>query len=944
MDKLLLVDGHSVLSRAYYGVPMLTSSAGIHTNAVFGFLNILLKCIDDEKAEHVAVAFDLDRRKLKRTAMYPEYKGTRKPMPAELLEQVPIIRELVRAMNIPILELEGYEADDLLGTVAKRAQAKGYEVTIVSGDKDLLQLSDEHIKILMPKGGTKFVAYYPEDVKREELVTPLEFIDLKGIKGDSSDNIPGLPGIGTKTAPDIIIKYGSIENAYAHLEELTPPKVRKAFEEHYDLAVLSKKLATIELDAPIDFDPSALPEGVGDTSGIYTDTALKKLRELELKSLAARFAKKIEAGGFTDSGTDTGKDADENKDGKRQVNADKEISKTTTNSADNDKILKRKKTSDEITATAKLNLTGLKYTEDPFLAATVLKDAASEPLVGISFYEDSFLMQQRAVLGLAMPDKRYYVISSGEKYPADKLTDELKVMLNKRISGKRLTVCLGLKNILKSIDIEKNAYIYDLSVAAYLMEPGRSTYDYDDLSSAYLGAAQPGVKELLGKENPAAALFNADTKDKAEQYIALNAAVPFACADILKDRLKSSGMFTLYTDTELPLIYTLNDMEQAGIAVDKAALNDYATELKAQIDTLTKEIYQLAGESFNINSPSQLGNILFEKLGLSGGKQTKTGYSTAADVLEKLADEHEIVRKILRYRTLTKLNSTYATGLTAYIAEDGRIHGSFNQTVTATGRLSSTEPNLQNIPVRTAEGREIRKVFVPQEGYTFVDADYSQVELRILAALSGDPVLIDAYKNALDIHTLTASQVFHVDIDKVTPEMRRNAKAVNFGIVYGISDYGLGEGLSIGRKEAKEYIEQYFKSYPKVKEYLDSQVEYAKEHGFVKTTFGRLRFIPELKSSNKMVRNFGERIAMNSPIQGTAADIMKMAMNRTADALYGMKSRLVLQVHDELLIETAPEELDKVKMIVKQCMEEAAKLPVRLAAEVESGGSWYDCH
>ena len=403
-------------------------------------------------------------------------------------------------------------------------------------------------------------------------------------------------------------------------------------------------------------------------------------------------------------------------------------------------------------------------------------------------------------------------------------------------------------------------------------------------------------------------------------------------------------MFTLYTDTELPLIYTLNDMEQAGIAVDKAALNDYATELKAQIDTLTKEIYQLAGESFNINSPSQLGNILFEKLGLSGGKKTKTGYSTAADVLEKLADEHEIVRKILRYRTLTKLNSTYATGLTAYIAEDGRIHGSFNQTVTATGRLSSTEPNLQNIPVRTAEGREIRKVFVPQEGYTFVDADYSQVELRILAALSGDPVLIDAYKNALDIHTLTASQVFHVDIDKVTPEMRRNAKAVNFGIVYGISDYGLGEGLSIGRKEAKEYIEQYFKSYPKVKEYLDSQVEYAKEHGFVKTMFGRLRFIPELKSSNKMVRNFGERIAMNSPIQGTAADIMKMAMNRTADALYGMKSRLVLQVHDELLIETAPEELDKVKMIVKQSMEEAVKLPVRLAAEVESGGSWYDCH
>ncbi len=437
---------------------------------------------------------------------------------------------------------------------------------------------------------------------------------------------------------------------------------------------------------------------------------------------------------------------------------------------------------------------------------------------------------------------------------------------------------------------------------------------------------------------------DASSRDKAAQYVALSAIVPLLSENVIMDRLSNAGMLKLYTDIEMPLVYTLNAMEQEGIAIDRKALADYAAELKAQIEVLTEDIYKLAGEPFNINSPKQLGIILFEKLGISGGKKTKTGYSTAADVLEKLADEHEIVRKILRYRMLTKLNSTYATGLTAFISEDDRIHGTFNQTVTATGRISSTDPNLQNIPVRTAEGKEIRKVFVPKAGFVFVDADYSQVELRILAALSEDPVLINAYKNAVDIHTLTASEVFHVDIDKVTPEMRRNAKAVNFGIVYGISAFGLGADLSISRKEANEYIEQYFKSYPKVKGYLDRQVRDAKRHGYVKTLFGRVRPVPELKSSNFMQRNFGERIAMNSPIQGTAADVMKIAMNNVARALKDMKSKLVLQVHDELLIETAPEELDEVKQLVRQCMEEAVSLPVRLVAEVESGSSWYDCH
>ena len=979
MKKLLLIDGHSVLSRAYYGVPLLTASTGIHTNAVYGFLNILLKCIDDEKAEHVAVAFDLERQKLKRVAMYPEYKGTRKPMPQELLEQVPLARDVVLAMNIPVLELTGYEADDLLGTIAKRGQAEGLEVTIVSGDRDLLQLSDEHIKILMPrtsKGKTELSSYYPADVKAKYQVTPKEFIDLKGLMGDSSDNIPGLPGVGEKTATDIIVKYGSIEAAHEHIDEIKPPRAQKAFIEHYDLAVLSKKLATIDINAPIDFDPLNVPEGIGDASGIYTEAALRKLRELELKALAARFARKIEALGgaqpskgqrssdSTDfdaqweavtldfdaigsekaaSGSEeawTGKLFDGGASGEQNSASVKEKTQTGINKTES----AVRKDSDTLSKIPDIDLSGLKVTDDPFIAATALKDAAEEELISFALFADSFMGSQRVILGLALPDNRNYVLYAGERYTADKLIGDITAMLFKRIEGRKLSVTLGLKSALKAVSVPENAYIYDLSIAAYLLDPGRSSYDYEDLATAYLGLAQPGKQELLGKAAVPDAFANVIIKDKAAQYAALSAIVPFLAEPVIIERLKDSGMFKLYTDVEMPLVYTLNGMEREGIAVDRRALADYARELKSQIDTLTEEIYTLAGEPFNINSPKQLGVILFEKLGLSGGKKTKTGYSTAADVLEKLAGEYEIVRKILRYRTLTKLNSTYATGLTAYISEDDRIHGTFNQTVTATGRISSTDPNLQNIPVRTAEGKEIRKVFVPREGYTFVDADYSQVELRILAALSGDPVLIAAYEHAVDIHTLTASQVFHVDIDKVTPEMRRNAKAVNFGIVYGISAFGLGEGLSISRKEANEYIEQYFKSYPKVKEYLDKQVKDAKRLGYVKTLFGRVRPIPELKSSNFMQRSFGERIAMNSPIQGTAADVMKIAMNSVAKELSGFKSRLVLQVHDELLIETAPEELDKVKAIVKRCMEEAVELPVRLTAEVESGDSWYDCH
>lgn len=925
MEKLLLLDGHSILSRAFYGIPDLTTADGTHTGAVYGFLNIMLKCIDDEAADYIAVAFDLDRKKLKRTLMYPEYKGTRKPMPKELLEQVPTIQKVLGAMNIPILTLEGYEADDILGTVAKKAQAAGNSVTIVSGDRDLLQLCDENIKISIPKtskGRTEVFNYYPEDVLNEYQVTPEQFIDVKALQGDASDNIPGLSGVGAKTATAIIVKYGSIEEAHRHIDEIKPPKAQKAMKENFELAELSKKLATIDVEVPLDVDVKA-----GRAEAIYTAEAFALMRRLELKTIAARFADR---------------------------------------------------SSDKGGISASVDLSKAKLVRDPFMAQVAFKDALSEKLIGIKLIgsQDARLSDTdkngSLCLGLALSKERVYVICSGAEYTADKLREDIENLIRTRIASEKRIVTLGLKDELKYIDIDRNKYIDDHMIGQYLIDPNRNTYEYDDLARDTLDINVESRDELIGKRDifemlgmvsfGQMSLFEAseavsakrkkqavsadpeNDREKAVKLIALNALIPLLADKKLMQRLEELKLTELYEAIEKPLIYALNDMEKTGIRVDRESLNEYADFLKRQIDVLTDEIHELAGENFNINSPSQLGQILFEKLGIKGVKKTKTGYSTAADVLEKIASEHEIVAKVLRYRALSKLYSTYAVGLTEYIGRDGRIHGTFNQTITATGRISSTEPNLQNIPVRTEEGKEIRRVFVPKEGFTFVDADYSQVELRILAALSEDPVLTDAYENAVDIHTLTASQVFHVPIDEVTADMRRNAKAVNFGIVYGISAFGLGEGLSISRKEAEKYIEQYFESYPRVKEYLDKCVSDAKRDGFVKTYFGRFRPIPELKSSNFMQRSFGERIAMNSPIQGTAADIMKIAMNRTNEALKGMRSRLVLQVHDELLIETAPEELSEVKNIVKTCMEEAARLKVKLLAEVRDGINWYECH
>ena len=861
-NKLLLIDGHSILSRAFYGVPILSNNDGIPTNGVFGFLNIFFKEIELEGADHVAVSFDMPVPTF-RHKMFSDYKGTRKSMPEELKLQVPILQELLTAMNVPILTLEGYEADDILGTVAKRMQEEGKEVTIVSGDRDLLQLSDEHIKISLPKtaqGETHIYNYYPKDVEAEWGVSPKEFIDLKALMGDSSDNIPGVPGMGEKTATWIIAKYHSIENALSHADdpEFKVPRKPKAAEDlktHFKLAKLSKELATICIDAPIAFRfEDAKLENYANAK------SLALVKKWEFRSLIPRFSSENteESPAF-------------------QLKARKEVT-------------------------------------DPYLFQIVVKDAVKQGELGLILAEE-----EEKVLYLALSDERLYRVPlniAEEKLP--ELFKACKIYT------------LDSKKEMHLHEIFTEGEVYDLAIAAYLLNPLKESYFYDDLARDYLSLILPGKKELK----------NSREEGTYQALIALKAK------DALFSKLKEEGQWELYEKIELPLARTLYSMEKAGIMVDKEELLSYGKVLKEKLSELQKEIYAMAGEEFNINSPQQLGVILFEKMGIPGGKKTKTGYSTAVDVLEKLSEDFPFVTKIMEYRTYAKLNSTYAEGLLAYIGEDSRIHGVFQQTVTATGRLSSTDPNLQNIPIRTEMGRHFRSVFIPKEGCVFLDADYSQIELRILAALSKDERLIEAYRMDRDIHKVTASQVFHVPLDEVTDELRRNAKAVNFGIVYGISAFGLSEGLSIGRADAKEYIERYFTTYPKVKEYLDSEIAFARENGYVKTVFGRRRPIPEIHASNFMRRSFSERVAMNSPIQGTAADMMKVAMNAVYEKLKRneLRSRIVLQVHDELLLEVPKEELEEVREILVSSMENALTLPVPFLVEAKTGNNWEEAH
>ena len=875
-EKILLIDGHSILNRAFYGIPDLTNSEGRHTGAVYGFLNILFRILDEEKPDYLTVAFDVHEPTF-RHKIYSQYKGTRKPMPSELREQVPLIQELLTAMGIKIVSKGGYEADDLLGTLAKKSEQKGMDVTILSGDRDLLQLATEKVMIRLPKtskGKTTIEDFHGEQVLEKYQVTPPQIIELKALMGDSADNIPGIPGVGEKTATKLIVQYGSIENAHDHLEGIKPNKAKESLRDHYDLAQLSKTLATINTDSPLEYDYQEARLG-----NLYTQEAFQLCKRLEFKNLLSRF---------------------------ENVSAEEE-------------------TLEENFFTC----------EDLAGAESIFEKAASCEHVGINL-----LMDDEAVYGLGIAlskEEIYYIPSEGlitGEYLCGKVRD---------LSERVILCAMDIKALLKHVRISDASRIFDIGIGVYLLNPLKSSYSYDDVAREYLdGSIFPSREDLLGKTSFRKAWE--ESREGLFRYACYVAYTVCASRELIEEKLKETDMWKVYQDIELPLVFTLHSMEQWGICVRGEELKTYGEKLSIRISELEESVYQQAGEKFNINSPKQLGVILFEKMKLSGGRKTKTGYSTAADILEKLAPEHPIVKDILEYRQLAKLKSTYADGLGAVIAEDGRIHSTFNQTITATGRISSTEPNLQNIPVRMELGRLIRKVFVPEEGYVFLDADYSQIELRVLAHMSGDEMLIRAYREAQDIHRLTASQVFHVPFDEVTDLQRRNAKAVNFGIVYGISSFGLSQDLSITKKEAADYINKYFETYPKIKGFLDGQIEMAKEKGYVVTMFGRRRPVPELKSSNFMQRAFGERVAMNSPIQGTAADIIKIAMNRVYKRLTeeGLKSRLVLQVHDELLIETKVEEIEEVSRILEEEMKGAAALSVELDVDMHQGNNWYE--
>ena len=894
--KLVLIDGHSILNRAFYGVPDLSNSQGLHTNAVYGFLNIMFKIVEEEKPDYLTVAFDVHAPTF-RHEIYKEYKGTRKPMPQELREQVPVMKQMLQAMGICIVEQAGLEADDILGTIAKRGEREGMEVALISGDRDLLQVATQQIKVRIPKtrgGKTEIEDYYAADVERKYQVDPLQFIDLKALMGDTADNIPGVPKVGEKTATELMVRFGSLDSIYEHIEEVTRKSVKESLINNQDLARLSRTLATINVDSEIDYSFDRARVG-----NFYTEEAYALCKQLEFKNLLSRFEKDITVVNA-------------------QVDHFAQVTELTEVEALFDECMAQQNQTDQKT-----------------------EDAARAKEIGIAVLADGSAIQDVVGAAIALHKEKIRFIPCQGLVTASYLCDRLMKLaksgscrLNLFDSKKQYPfiegpVETGEKDVMEPY---RERRYFDVLLAAYLLNPLKNDYAIEDVANEYLGLTIPDKNQICGKASYAEA-YGQDARAIME-FACYNAYVCLAALPILKDKLRQQGMETLMYEVEMPLTKVLYEMEQYGVLVKPDELKAYGEALVGRISELERSVYRQAGCEFNINSPKQLGEVLFEKMGIQGGKKTKTGYSTAADVLEKLAPEYPIVSDILEYRGLTKLKSTYAEGLFTCIGKDGRIHSTFNQTITATGRISSTEPNLQNIPMRMELGRRIRKVFVPMEGYVFVDADYSQIELRILAHMSGDEQLIEAYKMDEDI----------TPFEEVTDLQRRNAKAVNFGIVYGISSFGLSQDLSITRKEAADYIEQYFKTYPGVKQFLDDMVASARKEGYVATMYGRRRPIPELASSNFMQRSFGERVAMNSPIQGTAADIMKIAMIRVWERLHqeGLRSRLILQVHDELLIETLQEEEAQVRVILAEEMQQAADLAVTLEVDMNVGSDWYE--
>lgn len=846
MEKLLLLDSNSLLHRAYYALPGLTDSKGNPTGAIFGFVSMLARLIKEEKPTHIAAAFDLKAPTF-RHKMYDGYKATRKPMPDELVKQVPVLKKLIGDLGIKIVELEGYEADDIIGTLAKKFSCP---TDIVTGDRDSLQLIDDTTNVLFTKRGiTDVVRYDAKRLEEDGFATPSAIIDYKALRGDTSDNIPGIPGIGEKTAMELLSTYSTMENTLAHADEIKG-KLGEKIRNGSDLARLSYTLATIKTDVPIEIS-------LDDIAFSYplSESAKNALIALEFTSLTKR---------FVFSG---------------------ETAKSDETTALQEKI--------EYTTVEIDNIDDLRL---------VLKEHENTP----------FALSVGADVCIAFSkDKAYVVKQNYDLFGGMTADDVLREIAPLITNDCIVSDFKKILHVLNDAGVEISCTPRDVGLMAYLVFGGRSFSDVVTLAAA---------ANVIG--------------DGVTAF--------FPIAEYLEKELEKKELVSLYRDVELPLERVLFDMERTGIKVDKAVLEELREKYEDEIETLTSKIYSYAGEKFNVNSPKQLTVVLFDKLGLKPSKKNKTGLSVNVDVLEKLYDEHPIIPLILRYRQISKLLSTYVLGLEKATASDGRVHTEYKQTLTNTGRLSSTEPNLQNIPTRTVEGKEIRRAFVAENGKILISADYSQIELRLMAHMSGDENLIKAYNESRDIHATTAAEIYGVDIEDVTDEMRRNAKAVNFGIIYGISDFGLAQNLSIQVREAKKYIEKYFETYPKVKEFMDGQVEFAKENGFVRTLFNRIRPMPELSSSNYAVREFGRRAAMNFPLQGTAADIIKIAMLKTVKNLENTSVKLLLQVHDELIVEADEKEKEKVESILKDSMENAVRLKVPLTVGVESGKSWYE--
>ena len=865
--KLMILDGNSIINRAFYGVRLLTTREGLYTNAIFGFLNILEKLRNEEQPDALAVAFDLKAPTF-RHLQYEGYKATRHAMPEELAQQMPLMKDVLRAMNIPIFECEGWEADDILGTAGRICAASDWDCVIVTGDRDSLQLVAEHVsvKLVVTRGGqTNTTLYTPEVFEAEYGFAPIRMIDLKSLMGDSSDNIPGVAGVGPKTATQLLVQYGTLDGVYAHLDELKD-SVRKKLEAGRENAYLSYDLATIRCEAPVDFRPEDCLVREADNDALWA-----LFQKLEFSRLAARYH------------------LHPPKPAEPEVYEGECQSEIVTDAARAEALLRQ---------FAEKERVFLLFSADHSSVA-VMDDG-----------DTAWLFSRKAL---------------GEGYEA---------FLRGLCAGNIRKVTHDVKETMRFLlgqDLPIEGFCFDTALAGYLLDATQGSYTVDRMFVQYCGS-QIGL---------------ADEKELGEAAVTANlfarTAAVAALYAVLPAKLEAQGMQELYYDMELPLCAVLARMETAGVLVDQLALVAFGNMLSERVAACQELIFGYAGGEFNINSPKQLGELLFEKLGLPAMKKTKSGYSTNAEVLEKLKNKHPIVQAILDYRMLAKLKSTYADGLVKEIADDGRIHTTFQNMVTATGRLSSTEPNLQNIPVRTELGSEIRRMFVPADGCVFVDADYSQIELRVLAHIADDARMQEAFRSGMDVHTATAAQVFGVEPEQVTPLQRRHAKAVNFGIVYGISEFSLAEDIGVTRKEAKAYIESYLANYSGVRAYMHDIVAKAKADGYVTTLFGRRRDLPELKSSNFNIRSFGERVALNTPIQGTAADIIKLAMLHVDTALRQAKlrARLLLQVHDELIVECPVEEAETVRKLVAEQMEHVMTLKVPLLAEAKIGESWY---